>query len=149
MKTSLSRILLASLLALLPIITYAEHEEYLGLWKTIDDDTKNPRSVVKISLEKGLLKGTIVKLFPQPGEAEDPLCDQCKDALHNKKVIGMQIINDMKFKKGKWKGGEILDPKNGKYYDCKIWLEDDKLKVRGYVGFFFRTQEWLRFKENE
>ena len=42
--------------------------------------------------------------------------------------------------------GTICDPKTGKIYDCKLWLEDDpnKLFVRGYVAFFFRTQEWIR-----
>jgi uncharacterized protein (DUF2147 family) len=29
-------------------------------------------------------------------------------------------------------------------YDCKLWLEGDVLKVRGYVAFFFRTQTWRR-----
>ena len=37
---------------------------------------------------------------------------------------------------------EILDPENGKTYDCEIWLENDKLKVRGYIAFFYRTQTW-------
>ncbi|MBL4818917.1 MAG: DUF2147 domain-containing protein [Deltaproteobacteria bacterium] len=148
MITKIIKVLLIGLLAAAPIVTYAEHEEFLGLWQTIDDDTNKPRSVVEVYLDNGQLKGNIVKLFPQPGEVADPVCDQCKNDLHNKKIIGMQIINDMEYKKGIWKNGEILDPNNGKFYDCKIWLEDNKLKVRGYIGFFFRTQEWLRFKEN-
>ncbi|VAX17324.1 hypothetical protein MNBD_IGNAVI01-134, partial [hydrothermal vent metagenome] len=40
---------------------------------------------------------------------------------------------------------EILDPKKGKVYDCKLWVENGKLQVRGYVLFFHRTQEWLRY----
>ena len=46
-----------------------------------------------------------------------------------------------------WDDGEILDPENGKVYDCKIWVEDGKLQVRGYVAFFFRTQTWLPVTE--
>jgi uncharacterized protein (DUF2147 family) len=37
-----------------------------------------------------------------------------------------------------------MDPETGKVYDCKLWLEGDVLKVRGYVAFFFRTQTWRR-----
>jgi len=37
-----------------------------------------------------------------------------------------------------------MDPETGKVYDCKIWLENGQLKVRGYVAFFYRTQTWLR-----
>jgi uncharacterized protein (DUF2147 family) len=133
------------LLAFGPMATHSEHEEFLGLWQTTDDETNKPRSVVKIYLDKKILKGNIVQFFPEPDEAADPLCDQCKGERYNRKIIGMQIIDEMQFKKGKWKNGVILDPKNGKFYDCKIWLEGNKLKVRGYIGFFFRTQKWKRY----
>jgi uncharacterized protein (DUF2147 family) len=43
-----------------------------------------------------------------------------------------------------WSGGKIFDPKKGKTYNCKIWLDDGELKVRGYAGPFFRTQTWHR-----
>jgi uncharacterized protein (DUF2147 family) len=45
-----------------------------------------------------------------------------------------------------YKGRTILDPEDGKVYKAEIWTEDGKLKVRGYVGFFYRTQTWLRQK---
>lgn len=140
------KLILLCLLVTAPTAIHAKHEEFLGLWQTVDDKTNKPRSVVEIFLDKGILKGKIIKLYPQPDEPVDPLCEECKGNLHNTKIIGMQIIDDMEFKKGKWKNGQILDPKNGKFYDCKIWLEDGNLKVRGYIGFFFRTQEWLRYQ---
>jgi len=58
----------------------------------------------------------------------------------------MTIINDMVFDDDEWEDGEILDPKKGKTYDCKLWVENGKLQVRGYIAFFYRTQEWLRFE---
>jgi uncharacterized protein (DUF2147 family) len=42
--------------------------------------------------------------------------------------------------------GEILDPNNGKIYRCKLWLEGKDLKLRGYLGPFYRTQTWVRVK---
>ncbi len=145
MKTSLSKFLILLPLLFLATAAKSQNDKYLGLWQTIDDETNKPRSVVELYLLDGKLNGKIVKVFPQPGEVSDPVCDACKGDLHNKKIIEMQIISDMKFKKGEWKNGQILDPDNGKFYDCKIWLEDDKLKVRGYIGFFYRTQEWLKY----
>ena len=57
----------------------------------------------------------------------------------------MQIIKNLEQDGDEFEDGTILDPKNGKIYDCKIWLEDDNtLNVRGYISFFFRTQEWIR-----
>ena len=56
-------------------------------------------------------------------------------------------MNNLEKDDDEWGDGEILDPNNGKIYDCKIWLEgNDILKVRGYVGFFYRTQTWKRKK---
>jgi uncharacterized protein (DUF2147 family) len=128
----------------------AQHEEITGLWKTIDDETGQPKSVVKLYIEDGKLYGDIVKLFRKPGEDPDPICDKCDsdDPRYNQKVLGMTIITDMEFQKNdnEWEDGEILDPKKGKVYDCKLWVEDGKLQVRGYVLFFHRTQEWLRYE---
>jgi uncharacterized protein (DUF2147 family) len=45
-----------------------------------------------------------------------------------------------------WEDGKIYDPKNGKTYSCKMTLEGNELKVRGYVGFSLlgRTTVWTR-----
>jgi len=46
-----------------------------------------------------------------------------------------------------WTDGKILDPKNGKLYKCYISLENEnKLKLRGYIGFSLigRTEYWYR-----
>ena len=128
---------------------YAQHEDITGLWKTIDDETGNPKSIVKIYIEDGKLFGDVVKLFRKADEDPDPICDKCDedDPRFNQKILGMTIINDMEFQEddNEWEDGEIMDPKKGKTYDCKLWIEDEKLQVRGYVLFFHRTQEWLRY----
>ncbi|MBK7099335.1 MAG: DUF2147 domain-containing protein [Sphingobacteriales bacterium] len=30
--------------------------------------------------------------------------------------------------------GRIYDPESGKTYNCKMWLDDHQLKVRGFMG---------------
>ncbi|MBK8944541.1 MAG: DUF2147 domain-containing protein [Ignavibacteriae bacterium] len=128
---------------------YAQKEKVEGLWKTIDDETGQPKSVVKVYVKDGKVFGDIVKLFRKAGEDPDPICDKCDDddSRKNKKILGMTIITDMeKGDDGVWEDGEILDPKKGKVYDCKLWVENGKLQVRGYVLFFHRTQEWLKYE---
>lgn len=130
---------------LLPLVAPAQHG-VTGMWKTIDDNTGKPRSVVEITDQGGRLQGRIVKLFRDPGEDPDPICDECPDDRKDHKAIGLEIIRDLVRDGSEWADGTILDPENGKVYDCKIWLEDGTLKVRGYVAFFFRTQTWLRYE---
>lgn len=117
-----------------------------GRWVTVDDNSGKKRSIVEISERSGKAFGKIVQLFREPGEEADPICDECDpaDDRYNKKVIGLEFIRDMVREADEWTDGTILDPENGKVYDCKLWVEDGSLKVRGYVAFFFRTQTWVR-----
>ncbi|NOX64739.1 MAG: DUF2147 domain-containing protein [Chlorobi bacterium] len=134
---------------LLSNLLFAQHEDITGLWKTIDDETGRVKSVVKIYIKDGKLYGDVVKLFRLPDEDPDPVCDKCDDddPRKDQKILGMTIITDMVYNKddNDWEDGEILDPKKGKVYDCKLWVENGKLQVRGYVFFFHRTQEWIRY----
>jgi uncharacterized protein (DUF2147 family) len=126
-----------------------------GQWKTKDDETGRIKSIVEITEVDGKYYGQIIELFRLPDEDPDPLCDECEedDDRKGKKVLGMQIVRDMELSKGEkaaWSEGTIMDPKKGSIYDCEMWLEDgepDVLKVRGYIWFIFRTQEWYRVTE--
>ncbi len=121
-------------------------QSIVGKWKTIDDHTGKEKSIVEIYIKDGKAYGKIIKLFRGPDEDQNPICDLCTDYRKDKKVLGMTIISDMVKDDDEWEDGEILDPKDGKIYDCKLWVEEDELKVRGYVAFFFRTQTWLKVK---
>ncbi len=116
-----------------------------GKWKTIDDNTNEPRSIVEIYQKNGEYFGNIIKIFTKLGEDPDPICEECTDYRKNKKVIGMEIISSMKKDEDVFSGGKILDPEDGNSYRCKMWLDNEgNLKVRGYLFFFHRTQTWLR-----
>jgi len=119
-----------------------------GLWRTIDDHTGKEKSLVRIVEVNGEFRGTIEKLFREPGEDPNPNCEKCTGDKKNKPVIGMMILTGLKKDNGQWAGGEILDPQNGKTYRCKAWLENKghDLHVRGFIGMALlgRTQIWKR-----
>ena len=87
------------------------------------------------------LHGKVAELYLTPEEAPNPLCTECEGELNGMPVRGMEILTKMAYNAEdmEWTDGEILDPENGTTYDCKLWLEDGKLNVRGYVAFFYRT----------
>jgi uncharacterized protein (DUF2147 family) len=118
-----------------------------GKWTTIDDETGKKKSIVELYKVDGKLYGKITYLYPREGREENPKCTKCTDDRKNKPLIGLQIVRNLKWDGEEWYGGTIVDPENGKIYTVKIWLNPDnpnKLNVRGYIGPFFRTQEWIR-----
>ncbi|MDH5607919.1 MAG: DUF2147 domain-containing protein [Cyclobacteriaceae bacterium] len=136
-------------MCLLAISTQAQ--SIIGKWKTIDDETGKEKSIVEIYQKGDAYYGKIIKLFREPGEDPDPICDDCDedDPRYNQKILGMEIVKDMKFDAGDkvYNDGTILDPKNGSVYDCRLWVEEGKLKVRGYIMFLYRTQTWHPYAE--
>ena len=120
----------------------------VGVRKTIDDETKKEKSLVRIKETNGVFTGTIEK-FLDPATKLDEVCDKCSDDRKGKPVLGMTIIRNIKANaddKGIWDGGDILDPNNGKVYRARLKPVDGgkKLEMRGYLGPFYRTQVWLR-----
>lgn len=125
----------------------------IGRWKTIDDETNLPKSIIEIFEKDGQLFGKIEKIFRKPNEEQNPKCDRCSGKKKDQLIIGMQILNGLKKDSdAKWVDGEILDPDNGKTYSCKVTLIEDgkKLKIRGFIGFSLlgRTQIWDRENTN-
>ncbi len=117
-----------------------------GKWKTIDDETGEEKSIVEIwKAQDGLYYGKIIKLFDET--KQNDVCDECDkdDPRYNKPIIGMVIIRKMeKVEDNEWDEGDILDPANGKVYDCKMWRDGKNLQVRGYIGWSLigRSQTW-------
>jgi uncharacterized protein (DUF2147 family) len=121
-------------------------QSVFGVWKTIDDESGEPKSHVKIYEKDGKMFGRVVKLLPK---ATTDVCIDCPGDKKGKSLYDIDIIWDMEKDGDTWDDGEIVDPANGKVYSCKIALDgNDKLKVRGYFGFSFigRTQIWYRVK---
>jgi uncharacterized protein (DUF2147 family) len=124
----------------------AQNNAVIGKWKTIDDGTGEAKSIIEIYERNNKIYGKVIKLFRKPGEDPDPVCDECdeEDDRYKKKIIGMEVLRDMVKDEDEYTDGNILDPKDGKIYRCKIWLEGADLMVRGYWGPFYRTQTWKR-----
>ena len=119
-----------------------------GLWRTIDDESKTEKSLVRITEAAGVFTGKVEKIT-DPAK-QDSKCDKCSDARKDQKVIGMTIVQGVKKVEGEayFGGGEILDPNDGKTYKVRMTPKDGgkTLEVRGYFGapLLGRTQVWQR-----
>jgi uncharacterized protein (DUF2147 family) len=122
----------------------------VGLWKTIDDETNKEKSYVRITdTGGGNLQGKVEKIL-DPAKA-DAKCTACSDENKDKPIVGMALFTGAKAEAdepGVWAGTKILKPEDGKLYRLRLKMLDDgkKLQVRGYLGPFYKTQEWIRLE---
>ena len=118
----------------------------VGLWKTIDDETKTEKSLVRITENGGVLNGKIEKLL-DPSK-QDSKCDKCEGARKDQPINGMTIVEGVKKNADEpyWDGGTILDPNNGKTYKVRLTPKDGgkSMEVRGFIAFLYRNQTWQR-----
>ncbi len=147
----LMKLFLLGILTMILFVSAPVSKPITGNWKTIDDETGKAKSIVYLFMKTdGKLYGRIIKLYKEPNEDQDPICDKCTDARKDKKIIGMEIVKALKKDGNTWYADDgILDPHNGKVYDCKMWLDEkdpNKLNVRGYISFIYRTQTWHRME---
>nr|WP_313331214.1 DUF2147 domain-containing protein [Comamonas sp.] len=119
----------------------------VGLWRTFDEKSGEPKSEVRISDSGGVLSGRVEKLL-RKGADPQAVCDRCTDDREGQPLVGLEIIRGAKQAQGKavWEDGKILDPENGSTYSLKLTPADNgnKLDVRGSIGPFGRTQTWSR-----
>jgi len=128
-----------------PALVFAQPTP-VGAWRTVDDKTGKPRSIVRIYEENGRIFGRVeASLNPQTAGR---VCDQCKVERKGQPIVGMVIIRGIRKAGDECGGGDILDPDNGTIYRCKMRLLENgkKLLVRGYIGISLlgRSQTWTR-----
>lgn len=144
---SLLRIAVVAGLLLGTSAAFAAEVTPVGTWKTIDDETGKPKSIVKVTDEAGELKATVIQVL-QSDDGPHPICKHCDGERKDKPVEGMNIMWGVHKDGDIWDGGKILNPQDGKVYKVKLQPSADgtKMTVRGYIGFSLlgKTQVWER-----
>jgi uncharacterized protein (DUF2147 family) len=116
-----------------------------GTWKTLDEKSGKVLSQVEVYEEGGKIFGRITGLTePNDKQGKPKTCLKCTGPDKDKPIVGLVIIKDLSPSGERYKGGTIMDPEDGKVYQAELWVEDGKLKVRGHLGPFHKTQTWLR-----
>ena len=135
-----------------------------GYWLSIDEKTNEVTAAWCISVDNGILKGTITSSKGNPKDSlatdakgKTPADFPSKGNLWEMPVVGTYWIYNMKQDgEGKWTGGSIVNPQDGKCYKCKITFhaadgkkyKQDTLEMRGEIGMGIgRSQYWIATDE--
>lgn len=116
----------------------------LGRWENFNDEGK-VNSIIEIYEKENRVYGKVDRIIKE--EDRDRVCTNCEGEHKNEPIEGMVLMQGLEKDGDKYVDGTIVDPKTGKKYRCKIWLDNDNpdvLKVRGYISFFYKTKEWHR-----
>ena len=136
------------LIVVLLLSSHAFSQEVFGKWKTIDDQTGEVKSIVKLYKRDGEVFGKIIEIFD--ASKRDLPCINCEGEDYNKPILGLDIIKNMQKDGDFYRHGTVVNPEDGKVYRLRLALEEEDpniLQVRGYIAFFYQTQYWKRVVE--
>ena len=122
----------------------AQAQSVIGKWENRNEEGQ-VNSIIKVYEKNDKVYGKVERIMRE--EDRDRVCTKCEGDLKNEPIEGMEIMQGLKKDGDEYEGGTIVDPKTGKEYQCKIWLDEDNpdiLKIRGYISFFYKTREWHR-----
>lgn len=106
-------------------VLIAQQDKIVGIYWTPKKDGK-----IEIYKKSNLYFGKIIAANKPKMDSKNP-----NEKLRNRSTLGMDIFLHFIFESGKYVNGEIYNPEDGKTYNSKMWLEDDNLKLRGFIGF--------------
>ncbi|WP_296701503.1 DUF2147 domain-containing protein [Algoriphagus sp.] len=141
----------ASLLFIVLVLSFFDtnaqsDSRILGKWLNTEETAQ-----IEIMNKDGKFLGKIIWL-DNPNKDGTPVLDKANEneKLRNRPVMGLTILEGLKYDDGIWKGGKIYDPNSGKTYSCELKLKgQEKLEVKGYLGFSWigKTVEWTKVKK--
>ncbi|MDO5505802.1 MAG: DUF2147 domain-containing protein [Pseudoxanthomonas suwonensis] len=128
----------------LPLGAQAQSSSPFGRWKTLDDETGKPMTIVEVYRGQGdTLAARIVENIAAP-----PTCTRCSGADKNRSIIGMNVLWGLRENNGTWGDGNGLKPSSGDTFRARsLELIDGgrKLKVTGCKArILCRSAEWVR-----
>jgi uncharacterized protein (DUF2147 family) len=136
--------LICLVFAVVATVSAEEADAIIGEWIT-----EESKAVVQIYKSGEVYNGKIVWLkepnYDDGTEKRDK--NNPNEEKRQNTIIGLNLVKDFSYQGNrKWAGGTIYDPDNGKTYSCKIALDGDELKVRGFIGISLigRSQVWRR-----
>lgn len=105
----------------------------IGTWETDAKDAK-----MEVYRSEDTYYGRLIwgdKIVESDGKTSKKDSKNPDDQLKSRNIIGIVNLTGLKYEDGEYVNGKIYDPPSGKTYDCKAWVQNGKLHLRGYIGF--------------
>lgn len=128
-------------------------EDIAGFWKTIDDETHMPRSIVAIYEYQKKYYGRLIATYDDNGKIYDSIEKPIKRApavKGNPYYVGLDFMWELEKHGKKFTNGVILDPEKGFEYSASAWIDDKgDLTLRGEMFFLGKNQTWPKAVDSD
>lgn len=139
---------LAVLLSLFfPLLLSAQNKDaVIGKWLN-----QTGEGEITIFKKGDLYFGKLTRIKAANDEYGKPVTDSKNPdkTLANRPILGLEILKGFTYSGANtYENGTVYDPQSGKTYSCKMILNGNKLKIRGFIGISLlgRTEVWTRTK---
>ena len=123
-----------------------------GLWKSRDQYSDKPRSLVAIYEYDNKYYGRMIVTYDDNGKVNDSILnpkDKAPGIVGNPPYCGMDFVYNVVKKDGNQYRGSIVDPKKWKVYNVELWRKGNNLMVRGELWIFGKTIPWPQASEKD
>ncbi len=134
-----------------------EEKDITGLWKSRDQHSAKPRSLVAIYKYQDMYYGRMLATYDDNGNIKDSIFEQkgrATGVVGHPPYCGMDFVYNvqkMRYSRGntpKYKG-KIIDPEKGRVYNAKLWRSGNDLILRGELWIFGKNIPWYKASESD
>ena len=147
-RQRVSFLVVMAIYAVCSVSALAAQESIVGFWKQVDEKSGKPDSLVYIYQYQGKFFGRLIASYKTDGTIGDTILtkqDKADKLLGDPPFCGLDFVYNLEPKGKEYRGG-IIDPRDAKEYDCRVWRDGNNLIVRGQLkglGFLGRNQTWI------
>lgn len=120
--------------------------EILGTWESDKKDV-----IIEITKSGDQYQGKYIwgkEIVESDGKTSKKDINNPDKSLRTRNVVGITSLTGLKWSGKEYTDGKIYNAPSGDTYSCKVWIKNNKLNLRGYLGISLlgQTATFHRYK---
>lgn len=127
--------LITILLLIVTKVNAQNANDIIGKWESNEDGNHSRLEFFRNGNEYNAKILWDDKIVEKDGKTSKKDTNNPNEKFRTRNIIGITNLTKLKYaKNGEYIGGRIYNALNGQTYNCKVWIKDGELYLRGYFG---------------